>query len=116
MVLYVSESLSFIGTGLCCRTIRMKKGKLRKALFAQLGEVEGLTAEASKPVDCRFAGHPSVRVWLPFGSHAAQDEYGPKAMRRCCMRLRILNLTRLIWLWMRRIVFAICRFSLYVIG
>ncbi|MDU8023935.1 MAG: DUF455 family protein, partial [Neisseria sp.] len=36
-----------------------EKGKLTQALFAQLGEAEGLTAEASKPVDCRFAGHPS---------------------------------------------------------
>lgn len=41
-----------------------EKGKLTQALFAQLGEAEGLRAEASKPVDCRFAGHPSVRVWL----------------------------------------------------
>ena len=36
-----------------------EKGRLTQALFAQLGEAEGLTIEESKPVDCRFAGHPS---------------------------------------------------------
>ena len=49
-----------------------EKGRLTQALFAQLGEAEGLTVEESKPVDCRFAGHPSC--------NAAQDEYG----RRLC--------------------------------
>ena len=58
-----------------------EKGRLTQALFAKLGEAEGLTVEESKPVDCRFAGHPSVRVWLrPSEVHAAQDEYG----RRLC--------------------------------
>lgn len=58
-----------------------EKGKLTQALFAQLGKAEGLTVEESKPVDCRFAGHPlRPRFGCPFGSHAAQDEYG----RRLC--------------------------------
>ena len=35
-----------------------EKGRLTQALFTQLGEAEGLTIEESKPVDCRFAGHP----------------------------------------------------------
>ena len=35
-----------------------EKGRLTQALFAQLGEAEGLTVDESKPVDCRFAGHP----------------------------------------------------------
>ena len=36
-----------------------EKGRLTQTLFAQLGEAESLTVEESKPVDCRFAGHPS---------------------------------------------------------
>ena len=35
-----------------------EKGRLTQALFAHLGEAEGLTVDESKPVDCRFAGHP----------------------------------------------------------
>jgi len=36
-----------------------EKGRLTQTLFAQLGEAEGLTVDESKPVDYRFAGHPS---------------------------------------------------------
>lgn len=42
-----------------------EKGRLTQALFAQLGEAEGLTVEESKPVDCRLQAIRPVRVWLP---------------------------------------------------